>query len=116
MSENGKEFNPNISFSIIKQRGDPKTATTLDGHVVHKEEKVFVPEWNRWVACADYHGEHFVYLDPSDKPGRWFAMCTCGSPAVIVGKDVYKGEQGMLVCHFHAAQGYHQTSDGRTWR
>lgn len=108
-----------FTFSIIKHRGDPKYATTLDGYRVQKHEKVYIPEWKAWVMCADYHMEHFVYLDPmaylKNKLGRWFAMCTCGSPAVIVGKDVYTSSGGMLVCYFHALNGRHTTGDGRKW-
>jgi hypothetical protein len=106
------------SFSVIKHRGDPKSATTLDGHRVEKVDKVYIPEWKAWVRCADYHGEHFVYLDPEaykGHKGRWFAMCTCGGPAVIIGETVYKTSGGMLACMLHAQYGRHATSDGRTW-
>jgi len=108
-----------ITFSVIRHRGDPKSAVTLDGYTVAKQDKVWIPEWNSWVRCADYHMEHFVYLDPTahltNKRGRWFSMCTCGSPAVIVGEDVYGTDGGMLVCYFHAAFGKHTTGDGRKW-
>lgn len=114
MSKNGKPMRP--TFTTIKHRGDPKSAVTIDGHAVRKEEKVYIPEYSAFVMCVDYHGEHFVYLDPSTKKGRWFAMCTCGSPAAIVGKDVYKTETGLLICMFHAQYGRHTTGDGREWR
>lgn len=108
------------SFNIIKHRGDPTHAVTLDNHKVEKTDKVFIPEMGAFVRCMDYHGEHFVYLDPECYPphnrqGRWFAMCTCGSPAVIVGQDAYKTEGGFLACYFHAQFGRHVTSDGKAW-
>jgi hypothetical protein len=114
-----------FSFSIIKHRGSPNEAFTLDGKKVTKEEFVYVRiptdmgyglragDWIK-VKCADYHGEHFVYLDPaynSDDPkakGRWFAMCTCGSPAVIVEPGTAmthetNATEKMLVCYEYTA-------------
>lgn len=109
-----------IGFTIIHHRGDPTHATTVDGHKVEKREFIYVPEIGN-VKAADYHGEHFVYADPEalpplNKKGRWFAMCTCGSPAVIVGKEVYKSDSGLVVCYFHASFGRHTTGDGREWK
>ena len=99
-----------ISFSIIKHRGDPTSATTLDGIKVSKEESLFVPEWGTSVKAADY-GNHFLYLDNSKKIGRWWAMCTCGAPAVIVGYDAYKHDASkggaLVVCKDHAGTGRH---------
>lgn len=108
-----------LSFSIIKQKGDPNKATTLDGYEVYRQEKIFIPEMGGFVRCAPY-SSHFVYLDPTNKKGRWFAMCTCGSPAVIVGYDAYERDQSynegaMLVCLYHAQHGYHQNEQGSNW-
>jgi len=113
-----------ISFSVIKQRGTPNEAVTMDGHKVYRQDSVLVenplnpdPEARKndiiEVKCIDYHDEHFVYLDPVNKPNRWFAWCTCGSPAVIVyGNTAYKGmtNEMFLVCFFHARFGRHVTS------
>lgn len=119
MSGNGTPEQDKISFSIIKQRGDPNTATTLDGYKVHRKEKIFIPELGGSVRCAPY-SSHFVYLDPSGKPNRWFAMCSCGAPAVITGYDAYRQDQSynegaMLVCMYHAQHGYHQNEQGSQW-
>ena len=85
------------TYNIIKHRGDPHTATTLTGDIVHKQEIVIIPSpldgTMISLDCADYHGEHFVYVDPlfaktlpeSEVRQIWFAMCTCGSPAVVLG-------------------------------
>ena len=110
-----------MKFSIIKNRGDPKSATTLSGHRVEKEENVIcedpwdvnVPRRMIQIKCMDYHMEHFVYLDPA-KPGEkssWFAWCTCGAPAVIIGM-----ENPTLVCFFHTQFSRHVTGDGREWK
>lgn len=116
---NGQSFNPkDISFSIIKRRGDPKTALTMDGIEVSKEDSVLIddpydtntPQRKIEVICMDYHNEHFVYIDPVNKKGRWFAWCTCGSPAVVIGM-----EKPHLVCYFNTKFGRHVTGDGRKW-
>ena len=118
MSGNGKPSNK-ISFSTIKQYGDPHKAVTLDGYTVVRKEKVFIPDYNNYIACAPY-SSHFVYLDQSGIPGRWFAMCSCGSPAVITGYSAYKqdvssNEGAMLVCLYHAQHGYHANEQGSQW-
>jgi hypothetical protein len=132
MSDNpfeGKKFN------IIKHRGDPKEATLESGHVVKKEDYVyFINDKNQYVAmkCADYHGAHFVYLDPvfnDDEKGKghWFAMCTCGSPAVTIGPmeaqiEMDGWREQLLVCYvYHGSlkaygHGRHQGQEGRKWQ
>jgi hypothetical protein len=109
------------SFSIIHHRGSPYEATTLDGHKVERMEEIFIPEWGIFVKCSPYD-DHFIYEDPESntKIGRWAHMCTCGSPAVIVGfsgykRDASKGSGGMLVCKLHADTGLHQTG-GTKWQ
>lgn len=121
-------------FNIIKHRGDPTEAETASGHTVEKQTYVYFrdPQGEyQYVRCAQYHNEHFIYVDPvfnEDGPqarGRWFAMCTCGSPAVLVGEDiggaVFDPEGKLLVCQEHTRTllqtgiGQHQTGDGRRW-
>ena len=109
------------SFSIIHHRGSVNEATTLDGHKVTRQEEIFIPAWGIFTKCAPYD-DHFVYEDPESKNkiGRWVHMCTCGSPAVIVGftgysRDASKGSGGMLVCKLHADTGFHQTG-GTKWQ
>ena len=117
-----------ISFSIIRQRGDPKVAKTLDGFTVEKRDMIFCEnpfnpdEEERKkdiikVLCVDYHNEHFVYLDPNTKAFRWFAWCTCGSAAVIVrGSEVYDRKPGLFLgCYFDMTFGYHATGKGGKW-
>lgn len=118
MSKNGKSKSVH-SFSVIKHRGDPDKAVTLDGFTITREEKVFIPEYGNFIKCAPYNS-HFVYLDPSGIEGKWFAGCTCGSFAVIVGYSGYKqdassNEGAMLVCHYHATHGFHANEQGSKW-
>lgn len=127
------------SFNIIMRRGDPDRATTLSGHEVQKQNWVYFrghDDEYETVKCADYHNEHFVYIDPvyneidprkQDYHG-WFAMCTCGSPAVLVGKGIgrlgagpFDPNEKMLVCMKHTqtlidtGTGRHQGQDSRLW-
>jgi hypothetical protein len=129
----------NISFNRIAQRGGANKATLASGHVVHKADYIVATkpddgaegEKPVMFEVADYHGEHFIYADPlyeaepeTPLSKRWFAMCTCGSAAVIIDAATaismgipIKGNQ-IVVCHFytnelwekgeHAAR--HQTS------
>jgi hypothetical protein len=124
MSDNGDEKRYKQEFSIIKQRGSPTKATTLDGHKVEKQEWVVcenpfdnkVPPEMVKIQCMDYHNEHFVYLDPVNVKNRWFAWCTCGSPAVIIEPAAYKTDNLRMACYFHAQFGRHVTGDGRGWQ
>jgi hypothetical protein len=111
MSGNGqsKDFT-DFSFSIIRQFNSPNKATTVDGYTVTRKEKLFIEEWGAFVPCAPYD-THFIYKDPSNKIGRWLFVCSCGSPAGIVGYNAYKddasNEGAMLVCLHHAQTGKH---------
>jgi hypothetical protein len=121
---NGKVNPHEMQFSIIKHFNSPNSATTLDGYKVRREEKIFVKQLGRYVVCAPYDN-HFIYLDPAFEKvkGRWFAMCTCGSPAVIAGYNAYKKDASptsgsgiipgeMLLCYLHSNTMRH--ADGTT--
>lgn len=100
----------------VKRTGDPKVAYTLDTPPRRVEKEDFVmfedpSEGWKLIYPIDY-GEHFIYADPvyaeAGGQGRWFAMCTCGSPAVIVNPDVLQRvlqmtdpDKAMLVCYVH---------------
>lgn len=110
------------SFSIIKRYLSPNSAETLDGHIVKREDRIFLrdpSQWIRWVACAPYDN-HFIYKDPeydNGTLGRSALMCTCGSMAVIAGYNAYRKDASpatdsknpgeLLVCYFHANTGKH---------
>lgn len=130
-------------FNIVRFR-DPTKATLSTGETVHKADRVFfkVPsdsemsglqsgDWT-YLKCADYHTEHFLYIDPlylkdeAHGKGHWFAMCTCGSPAVIVGPEDAALEDSscperLLVCYLYhltltqTGHGRHATTGERPW-
>lgn len=80
-------------FAIIQHRGDPKKVVLDDGkYTVEFMEYVYLnPEYPR-VHCIN-DGAHFTFLDPVKispldvTTRRWFAMCSCGAPAVIIGTN-----------------------------
>lgn len=106
----------NFNFAVIKSRGSLNTCKTADGYTVHRRDKIFVtdPEGvnGRLIHCAP-DDDHFIFVDPvwTKVKGRWFAMCSCGAPGVIVGYNAYatygspdmestnKGE--MLICYHY---------------
>lgn len=110
---------PKFSFSIIKHKGDLDHAETADGYKVHRQEKIFFKE-HGYVKCAPYDN-HFIYDDPMANKiiGRWTPMCSCGSPAGIIGYNAYKSDASpttrkessvpgeLLVCLAHAQYGKH---------
>jgi len=114
---------PKAQFAVIKRRGDLNTCETADGHIVHRQDKLFVEEADgsgRFIFCAP-DADHFIFIDPVWRNiiGRWFAMCSCGSPAVITGYKAYEafgspttrqestrpGE--MLICYHFGQYGKH---------
>lgn len=107
-----------MNFSVIRYRGDPKRATTLDGHNVYRADQIFCEEVGGFVPCASY-SEHFIYKNPSKRPGTSKYMCTCGSMAVIAGVSAYQGmasPQGlMLVCYLHSTFGHHSNTSKQIW-
>jgi len=110
---------PKFNFAIIRHKGDLNHATTADGKRVHRQKSLYF-EGHGLILCAPYDN-HFVFDDPMGKKliGRWSPMCSCGSPAVIVGYNAYikdatptnKSESSipgeMIVCYFHATTGKH---------
>jgi hypothetical protein len=101
-------------FNIIRSRNDLNTVETIDGVRVHRQESVYVDSdaYRGMVKCAPYDN-HFIFIDPmwTKIPGRWFAMCTCGSAAVMVGGKAYghlgSPEGMMLVCYNHTSFNKH---------
>lgn len=115
----------NLNFNRVAQRGDPTKAVLDSGHTVYKMEYLIMTkpddgaeeEHAVTMEAADYHDEHFVYIDPKyeetlhDPTARqWFAMCTCGSPAVAI--DAFTAMKlgipikthQIVVCHFYTSE------------
>lgn len=96
---------------VIHQYGRPMRATDVDGHIIERQEKILFN--NQWYYTLDYDN-HFVY--GTKKVGSAALMCTCGSPAGVIGHreyskytSQYKGE-GMIACLYYTSYGSH--SDG----
>lgn len=94
------------NFDIIHHRGQVTKATTLQGVVVERQERLFIVEWGAFVPCAPYD-DHFVYENPDTSVGSPSYMCTCGSVAVVINPE---RNERLFVCLFHATYGSHTTS------
>lgn len=96
-------------MEIIKQFNSPKRATLADGTVVHREERLFVPEWGGvFIPCAPYDN-HFIYENPDKRKGTPGYLCTCGSVAVVAPPQ----PTGWFVCLFDlntGLKGHHSTA------
>jgi len=92
---------------VVRSIGDLKQAQ-VDGKMFYRQDKVNLGVDMGVINCAPYDNE-FIFLDARRK--GWILFCTCGSPAVVVGYDVYSRDasaQGaLLVCYHHAAYGTH---------
>jgi len=109
-------------FSVIRYAGQRNEAITSDGIKVYRQEKLWVQDEEgrsgRFVAVTP-DDDHFIFIDPNwlKVPGRWFAYCSCGGIAVIVGSNVYKTQGSpstvgtrkgeMLICKQYADMGFH---------
>jgi len=95
---------------IVRQVGKPKEFTLPNGKKIVAKDKIWIPEYRRFVPCSPYDN-HTIYETGYTSPGSPPYLCTCGSVAVIVGYDAYKQDasaQGlMFVCLFHAQNGRH---------
>jgi len=107
-----------LSFQIIRHKGDLTKATTLDGYDVYRQEKLFVEEMGRFIPCAPYE-EHFIYEEPSKKKGTSSYLCSCGSVSVIAGISGYEKNASpsgfMFVCLLHATHGHHTDTTATRW-
>ena len=103
-------------ITLIRHRGQLNKGQLPDKTWVERQEKIFVPEWGRFVPTAPY-SEHFLYEVPPKYHGAAY-RCSCGSFGVISGYSSYKddaSQQGLLiVCHAHATTGIH-LSGGSRW-
>jgi len=116
--------------TIVKFTGDRKSGVTNTGKTVYRRDKIWMGKEYGLVKTAGY-GSNFIYVDPdyNEKTGewprgkkyvgRWTPMCSCGSPAAIVGAKVYKGDASptgrqdsttpgqMIICLSVANYGHH---------
>ncbi len=105
----------NKKFSIIRHRGTPNKGQLLDKRWVYAQKKIWSDQFQRFVPTAPY-SDHFIFTLPDDVKGTVW-MCSCGSPAVITGKDGYVLDataQGlMMLCMVHSSTGKHATGGDR---
>jgi len=108
----------------IRAYNTPKKATLGDRvKLTPMPDGLFYDETRGvYIQCAPYDN-HFIGMNPDFLQGKetWFALCSCGSPAVIVGYDAYKKDASpsgvagvkeiakgeMLVCYLHASNSVH---------
>ena len=100
---------------VIRRRGQFNKGQLPDGTWVERPDKLYVPEWGRFVPTAPYD-EHFLYEVPPKYRGAAI-RCTCGSFGVVAGYSAYKddaSQQGLLVvCYAHANTGRHLDGGSR---
>lgn len=107
---------------VVKHVGDLNEATVDGKTKVYRQDRIYF-EGHGLVKCASYDN-HFCFDYKSKKIGAWTPVCTCGSPAGIVGYNAYKQDASpttsmestnpgeMIVCLSHAQTGRH--ADGST--
>jgi len=84
----------NKGIKVVRQLGEPNSAVTPFGLKVYREKELFAPDpYNTLIPCLHY-SDHFIYEIPEKYPGNSF-MCTCGSPAVVVGPGAYINDASM---------------------
>lgn len=72
----------------IKHWNDPKHAVTLSGHIVTKQEALYLKSHERAYQTLPT-SMHFVYHDPTVPRGSTL-LCTCGAAAGVFGFEAYK--------------------------
>ena len=100
---------PNF-FQIIRRRGQVDRGQLPDGRAIYRAEKIYIPEWNRFIPTASYDN-HFLYEMPSNSDIGPTVRCSCGGVGVVAGYSAYKdaaSQQGLLyVCSNHSNFGTH---------
>jgi hypothetical protein len=74
--------------NVIKHWNDPKTAITLSGHRVIRQEALYLKSHERAYQVLQT-SLHFVYHDPTVLRGSTL-LCTCGASAGVFGFEAYK--------------------------
>ena len=101
-------------MEIIRSHNTPNKVTLFDGTVIHRDsnEMMFIPEYGVAIRCAPYD-VHFLFEVPARIKGASL-LCSCGSPAVIVGAKAYAHlssyKEAMVVCQHHTM--FNKHSDG----
>lgn len=99
------------SLTIIKHRGQPNKAQTLNGDIVTRSDGFFVDfheDGNEVFVPSVQYDNHFLYEAPETQLGPAH-MCSCGSPAIFVMVD----DSPLFLCYHDAITGFkgqHQTT------
>lgn len=99
---------------VIRNTGDPRNTVTIDGGIVHREERIFLSSHHQWYPVL-HTSMHFCYKDPIIRSGKSTIWCTCGSFAGIFGYEGYKKYNSFIgvevvACNHFIQYGVH--SDG----
>lgn len=95
--------------NIVRNLGDLKRAKNVDGETVERQDYIFLPSYGYDVPCLNTDN-HFVYK--SKRLGA-STLCTCGSPATMIGYEGYKKYVSrplgleVLMCHHFFQFGVH---------
>lgn len=104
-----------VKFAICHFHNSRNEAVTNDGRKIYRQEKIYVPEWKRYVMCAPYT-VHFIFENKKKDYGAY--QCTCGAAGVIVGSKAYAQDASptetgeLFVCIAHALTGKHADGAG----
>lgn len=101
-------------MEIIRYAGEAAKARLPNGEWVYRTDKFFLIDRGVFVKVAPYDN-HFIY--ETKAKGNAY-VCTCGSPAVITGYNVYKDDSSptnelgivpgeLMLCFYHASFGKH---------
>lgn len=102
---------------VVKVLGDLNRAKTADGKEVFRVDSIYFPEYAPYPVKVCPYSLHFIFDDPTTEVGHWTPMCSCGSPAGIVGADTYTQLMSptvtgdMIVCLTHMKT-YQETGIG----
>lgn len=117
-------FPQGTSPATVRNVGSPKICYVKNPYTgaeieVQYQEHIFITAEYGIIQCIN-DGQHFTFLDPvqisplDPVTRRWFALCSCGSPAQIIGSNpVAKHTSGgryMLACS--TALAFNEHADG----
>ena len=98
-------------MQIIRAHNTPNKVTLVDGTEIFndKSNKIWIPEYGTFISCVEY-GNHFIFEVPKRLKGASY-LCSCGSPAVIVGAKAYahlgSSQDALFVCQHHTTHNRH---------